>query len=62
MRYILELVLLVGFLLSFCCGCTERDIALPSLVPEPISYEKLSDNLVDISRKGIDISIDTSME
>ena len=62
MRYILELVLLVGFLLSFCYGCTEKDIALPSLVPEPISYEKLSDNLVDISRKGIDISIDTSME
>lgn len=62
MRYILELVLLVGFLLSFCYGCTDKDIALPSLVPEPISYEKLSDNLVDISRKGIDISIDMSME
>lgn len=62
MRYISVIVLLVGFLLSSCNRSPKKDIALPSLVPEPISYERLSDDLVDINLIGIDVTIDTSME
>ena len=46
---------------SSCNTARKGDVKLPSLIPQPNSYERLSNDLIDLDIVEIDISIDQEM-